>query len=82
MGFTQSTSDPCIFHMDAGGDIFYLGVYIDDIVLAGRIDSRIQEVKAALSRKWVIPYQFTEVSHMTLSELDKIWWVGSLNGHM
>ena len=26
---------------------------------------------------WVIPYQFTEVSHMTLSELDETWWVGS-----
>ena len=25
----------------------------------------------------VIPYQFTEVSHVTLSELDETWWVGS-----
>ena len=27
--------------------------------------------------KWVVPYQFTKVSHMTLSELDETWWVGS-----
>ena len=29
------------------------------------------------SIRGVIPYQFTEVSHMTLSELDETWWVGS-----
>ena len=25
----------------------------------------------------VIPYQFTEVSQVTLSEMDETWWVGS-----
>ena len=50
MGYVQSTSDPCIY-VDAGEDVFYIGVYVDDIVLAGRTDERIQEVKAALSRK-------------------------------
>ena len=35
MGFTQSTSDPCIY-VDAGGEVFYVGVYVDDIILAGR----------------------------------------------
>ena len=30
----------------------------------------------------VIPYQFTEVSHMTLSDLDEICFVGSPSGHM
>ena len=53
MGFTQSTSDPCIY-VDAGGDVFYIGVYVDDIVLAGRTDNRIKEVKTALSRKFDI----------------------------
>ena len=52
MGFVQSTSDLCIY-VDAE-DVFYIGVYIDDIVLAGRTDERIQEVKAALSRKFEI----------------------------
>ena len=31
---------------------------------------------------WVIPYQFTEVLHMTPSELNEILYVGSLGGHM
>ena len=43
MGFVQSTSDPCIY-VDAGGDVFYIGVYIDDIVLAGRTDERNKEL--------------------------------------
>ena len=51
IGFTQSTSDPCIY-MDAGGDTFYVGVYVDDIILAGYTDERINKVKDALSRKF------------------------------
>ena len=31
---------------------------------------------------WVIPYQFTEVSHVILSDSDKIWFMGSPSGHM
>ena len=54
MGFVQSASDPCIYHMDAGGDMFYLGVYVDYIILAGSNDDRINEVKAALSQKFDI----------------------------
>ena len=37
MGFIQSTEYPCIY-IDAGGDVFYIGVYVDDIILAGRTD--------------------------------------------
>ena len=39
MGFIQSTSDPCIY-VDAGGDTFFIGVYVGDIVLAGRTYER------------------------------------------
>ena len=49
MGFTQSSSDPCIYYMNTGGDIFCLGVYVDDIILAGSSDDRIKEGKGALS---------------------------------
>ena len=45
--------NPCIY-MDAGGDVFYMGVYVDDIILAGRTDDRIKEVIATLSRKFDI----------------------------
>ena len=53
MGFIQSTSDPCIY-VDAGGDTFFIGVYVDDIVLAGRTLERITEVKETLSQKFDI----------------------------
>ena len=32
--------------------------------------------------QWVIPYQFTEGSHMTRSDLDEIRFVGSPSGDM
>ena len=53
MGFVQSTSDPCIY-VDAGGDIFFIGVYVDDIVLAGQNLERIRKVKESLSREFDI----------------------------
>ena len=53
MGFTQSASDPCIYK-DAGGGAFFIGVYVDDIILAGRNDKRIKEVKDALAMKFDI----------------------------
>ena len=53
MGFVQSTSDPCIY-IDAGGDIFFIGVYVDDIILASRDLGRIRKVKESLSRKFDI----------------------------
>lgn len=52
MGFIQSTSDPCIY-VKAGGDV-YLGVYVDDIVVAARSEDSIKEVKSALSSKFDI----------------------------
>ena len=39
-------------------------------------------IQTYLNGTWVIPYQFTEVSHMTLSDLDEIQFVGSPSGHM
>ena len=35
-----------------------------------------------LEALWVIPYQFTKLLHMTLSELNEIWCVGSSSGLM
>ena len=49
MGFIQSTSDPCVYKNDSGGDILIIGVNVDDIVLAGRTDREIEEVKSALA---------------------------------
>ena len=48
----QSTSDPCIYKQDTGGEIFIVGAYVDDIVLAGQSDKKIKKVKDVLSQKF------------------------------
>lgn len=53
MGFVQSASDPCVYK-DSGGEMFLIGVYVDDIILAGKSDKRIKEVKRALDTKFDI----------------------------
>ena len=53
MGFSQSTSDPCIY-VDTGGDGFCIGVYVDDMILAGPTDHRMREVKDTLSQRFDI----------------------------
>lgn len=50
IGFVQSASDPCLYYKDAGGDIFYIGVYVDNIILARSTHDQVNEVKAALSK--------------------------------
>ena len=51
MGFVQSSNDPCLYTA-AEGETFLVGVYVDDIVLAGESTQRIVEVKEALSKKF------------------------------
>ena len=46
MGFKQSVSDPCIY---ADG-LFILAVYVDDILLAGKSQQKINQVKADLGK--------------------------------
>jgi len=53
MGFTQSTSDPCVY-VGTGEKSFFIEVYVDDIILAGSCNKKIKEVKDALSLKFVI----------------------------
>ena len=53
MGFVQSASDPCVYK-DSGGEIFLIGVYVNDIILGGKSDKRIKEVKRALAAKFDI----------------------------
>ena len=50
MGFVQSTSDPCLY-INAGGDVFFIGVYVDDIILAG---PNLERIKETLSQKFYI----------------------------
>ena len=80
MGFIQSTSDPCIYYMNTGGDMFCLGVYVDDIILAGSSDDKIKEVKDTLSRKFEIKdmgklHHFLGMS-VVQNETRKTVWIG------
>ena len=52
MGFSQSQNDPCIYRKDTDGEVFYVGVYVDDIILAGKSVSQLKQVKADLSSKF------------------------------
>ena len=51
MGFVQTTSDPCIY-VSTEGEMFVIAVYVDDIVLAGKSDGQMSEVKSARSSKF------------------------------
>ena len=51
MGFVQADSDPCVYR-DSGGEAFFIRVYVDDIILAGRSEKKIKEVKDALTMKF------------------------------
>ena len=53
MGFSQSGSDPCIY--TSGGDNpFYIGVYVDDMILAGKDEGKMKAIKEELSTKFDI----------------------------
>ena len=45
--------------------------------LKRNLDQILTQYALYVSYIWVIPYQFTKVSYVTLSELDETWWVGS-----
>ncbi len=52
IGFIQSKADPCIYHKAGGEAPIYMGVYVDDIVIAGKTDFQLHNVKESLSQKF------------------------------
>ena len=51
MGFTQAPSDPCLYvESDSEGEMFIVAVYVDDIILGGKSESKLMEVKKELSK--------------------------------
>lgn len=53
MGFRQTASDPCLYvSSDSEGEVFVVAVYVDDIVLGGRSEAKLSEVKAGLSQRF------------------------------
>ena len=49
MGFEQSSSDPCIYTLSEGAT-FIIGVYVDDIILAGKDHKQMEEIKRILAK--------------------------------
>ena len=54
MGFKQFKNDPCIYILNSGGKIFIIAVYVDDIILAGKISERIKKFINAVAEKFDI----------------------------
>ena len=50
IGFAQVESDPCIYRTSSG-EPFFIGVYVDDIVMASKSKARLAEVKQSLTKK-------------------------------
>ena len=77
MGFKQSASDPCICTSTSDG-LFILAVYVDDILLAGRSQRKIAQVKAALGKLFQVKdigelHYFLGVSVKQNSESGETW---------
>ena len=54
MGFAQSPNDPCIYYKNMEGEMLFLRVYVDDIIIAGKRETNLNEIKRALSGKFEI----------------------------
>lgn len=53
MGFKQTSGDPCLYvHLDSEGEMFLVAVYVDDIVLGGRSEAKMNAVKEELSHRF------------------------------
>ena len=53
MGFSQSQSDPCLY-ATGGEHASYIGVYVDDMILAGKNEAKLKSIKDELSSKFDI----------------------------
>ncbi len=53
MSFIQTTADPCIYR-STGGENAYLGVYVDDIVIAAKSNKQMKEIKSKLAERFDI----------------------------
>ena len=77
MGFTQLKSDPCIY-MSGGENTFYIGVYVDDMILAGKDEAKMKSIKEELSSRFDIKdlgelSYYLRMSIIQNKEENKIW---------
>ena len=69
MGFEQSTSDPCIYTSTTESDgLFVLAVYVDDILLAGKFQWKMAQIKADPGKQ----FQLNDMGCTYLYGLDQI----------
>jgi len=54
MQFTQTTRDPCIYFWKTRNSVMFIGVYVDDIILATKNERQLKQVKEQLSDKFNI----------------------------
>ena len=79
MGFTQSASDPCLYISSEGkGEMFVVAIYVDDVVLAGKSDQRMREVKDALAERYEMKdlgflHHFLGVKVIHNEDTGKVW---------
>lgn len=53
MGFVQTASDPCLY-ISSEGEMLIVAVYVDDILVAGKSEKQVAEVKKALAKQFKI----------------------------
>jgi len=54
MKFKQSANDPCIYILQSGEEVFIIAVYVDDIILCGKNQDRINEFIGMIGDKFDI----------------------------
>ena len=53
MGFVQTTTDPCVYRAP-GGEPVYIGVYVNDLILAAHSSEKLAEMKKELALQFDI----------------------------
>jgi len=53
LGFKQTASDPCLYvYVDSEGELLVVAIYVDDIILGGRHETKLNQMKLQLSQKF------------------------------
>ena len=53
MGYIQTTTNPCVYR-SSGGEAAYLGVYVDDIIVAAGSENTLAKVKKEIGSRFDI----------------------------
>lgn len=55
IGFVQTTTDPCLC-TSTEGETFIIAIYVDDMLLSGKSDKQMKEVKEALAKQFEVKH--------------------------